>query len=136
MASIFESIEILSKEKGIDPQIVINAVKDAMLVAARKQFRTNEDLAAEMDPKTDKIHIFVVKRVVDEVQDPLNELTLGEAMVMDPAPKWARKSASQRARNHSAAFRRRQQSKSSCRRCVRRSGRRSTRNTRIVSANS
>ena len=70
MASIFESIEILSKEKGIDPQIVINAVKDAMLVAARKQFRTNEDLVAELDPKTDKIHIFVVKRVVDEVQDP------------------------------------------------------------------
>ena len=52
MASIFESIEILSKEKGIDPQIVINAVKDAMLVAARKQFRTTEDLAAEVDPKT------------------------------------------------------------------------------------
>ena len=35
---IFESIEILSKEKGIDPQIVINAVKDAMLVAARNSF--------------------------------------------------------------------------------------------------
>ena len=70
MASIFESIEILSKEKGIDPQIVINAVKDAMLVAARKQFRTTEDLVADVDPKTDKIHIFVVKRVVDEVQDP------------------------------------------------------------------
>ena len=51
MASIFESIEILSKEKGIDPQIVINAVKDAMLVAARKQFRTNEDLVAEVDPE-------------------------------------------------------------------------------------
>jgi transcription termination/antitermination protein NusA len=84
VASIFESIEILSKEKGIDPQIVINAVKDAMLVAARKQFRTNEDLVAEVDPKTDKIHIFVVKRVVDEVQDPLNELTVGQAMVLDP----------------------------------------------------
>ena len=84
MASIFESIEILSKEKGIDPQIVINAVKDAMLVAARKQFRTNEDLVAEVDPKSDKIHIFVVKRVVDEVQDPLNELTVGQAMVLDP----------------------------------------------------
>ncbi len=58
MASIFESIEILSKEKGIDPQIVINAVKDAMLVAARKQFRTLEDLVAEVDPKSDKIHIY------------------------------------------------------------------------------
>ena len=84
MASIFESIEILSKEKGIDPQIVINAVKDAMLVAARKQFKTNEELVAEVDPKTDKIHIFIVKRVVDEVQDPLNELTVGQAMVLDP----------------------------------------------------
>jgi transcription termination/antitermination protein NusA len=84
VASIFESIEILSKEKGIDPQIVINAVKDAMLVAARKQFRTNEDLVADVDPKTDKIHIFVVKRVVDEVQDPLNELTVGQAMLLDP----------------------------------------------------
>ena len=36
MASIYQSIEILSKEKGIDPQIVIDAVKDAMLVAARR----------------------------------------------------------------------------------------------------
>ena len=54
MASIIESIEILSKEKGIDPQIVISAVKDAMLVAARKKFGTNEELAAEMNPKTDQ----------------------------------------------------------------------------------
>ena len=84
MASIFESIEILSKEKGIDPQIVIAAVKDAMLVAARKQFRTTEDLVAEVDQKTDQIQIFAVKRVVDEVQDPVNELTVGEAMAIDP----------------------------------------------------
>ena len=47
--SIYQSIEILSKEKGIDPQIVLDAVKDAMLVAARKHFRTTEDLIAELD---------------------------------------------------------------------------------------
>ena len=35
METIFQSIEILSKEKGIDPQIVLDAVKDAMLIAAR-----------------------------------------------------------------------------------------------------
>ena len=34
MASIYQSIEILSKEKGIDAQIVVDAVKDAILVAA------------------------------------------------------------------------------------------------------
>ena len=49
MGTIYQSIEILSKEKGIDPQIVIDAVKDAMLVAARKHFRTTEDLVADFN---------------------------------------------------------------------------------------
>jgi N utilization substance protein A len=40
--SIYQSIENLSKEKGIDIQIVLDAVKDAMLIAARKHFRTTE----------------------------------------------------------------------------------------------
>jgi N utilization substance protein A len=84
LASIIESIEILSKEKGIDPQIVISAVTDAMLVAARKKFGTNEELAAELNPKTDQIDIFSVKRVVEEVQDPRNELTLEQAAALDP----------------------------------------------------
>jgi N utilization substance protein A len=84
LASIFESIEILSKEKGIDPQIVITAVKDAMLVAARKQFRTNEDLVAEVDERNNQIKIFAVKRVVETVEDPLNELTVDEAQELRP----------------------------------------------------
>lgn len=82
-SSIFESIEILSKEKGIDPQIVINAVKDAMLVAARKQYKTNEELVAEVDEKANAIQIFALKRVVDQVEDPLNELTLSQALAID-----------------------------------------------------
>jgi len=79
LASIIESIEILSKEKGIDPQIVINAVKEAMLVAARKKFGPTEELEAELNPKTDQIEIFVVKRVVDTITDRVNEMTVEEA---------------------------------------------------------
>ncbi len=84
MASIFESIEILSKEKGIDPQIVITAVKDAMLVAARKQFKTTEDLVAEVDAKSDQIQIFAVKHVVETVEDPLNQVTVEQAQGLQP----------------------------------------------------
>ena len=80
MATIYQSIEILSKEKGIDPQIVIDAVKDAMLVAARKHFRTVEDLVAEFNDHTGALEIFAVKRVVPEVQDAVNELTLDQAL--------------------------------------------------------
>jgi len=84
LASIYQSIEILSKEKGIDPQIVLDAVKDAMLVAARKHFRTTEDLVAELDERTGSIQVFAVKKVVAEVEDPVNQLTLGAALVIDP----------------------------------------------------
>ena len=71
METIFQSIEILSKEKGIDPQIVLDAVKDAMLIAARKHYRTNEDYVADMDPKTGAIQLFAVKKVVEAVEDPV-----------------------------------------------------------------
>jgi N utilization substance protein A len=85
VASIFQSIEILSKEKGIDTQIVIDAVKDAILVAARKQFRGNEELVAEFDEKTGALLLFAVKNVVGTVTDPAKELTLEEAQKSDPA---------------------------------------------------
>ena len=58
METIYQSIEILSKEKGIDVQIVLDAVKDAMLIAARKHFRTEEDYVAELDDKTGAIRFF------------------------------------------------------------------------------
>ncbi len=84
METIFQSIEILSKEKGIDPQIVFDAVKDAMLVAARKHYRTNEDYIADMDPKTGAIQLFAVKKAVEAVEDPVHEMTLAEARRINP----------------------------------------------------
>jgi len=85
LASIYQSIEILSKEKGIDAQIVVDAVKDAILVAARKQFRGNEELAADFDEKTGALNLYAVKNVVETVVDPSKELTLDEARRTDPA---------------------------------------------------
>ena len=84
METIFQSIEILSKEKGIDPQIVLDAVKDAMLIAARKHYRTNEDYIAEMDPKTGAITLFAVKKAVEAVADPVHEMTMAEARRLNP----------------------------------------------------
>ena len=76
LGTIYQSIEILSKEKGIDPKIILDAVKDAMLVAARKHFRTTEDLVADFDEQTGAIQIFGVRRVVPEVTDADKEISL------------------------------------------------------------
>lgn len=84
MGTIYQSIEILSKEKGIDPQIVVDAVKDAMLVAARKHFKTTEDMVADFNQKTGALEIFGLRKVVDSVQDPGKEMSLSEAKLLNP----------------------------------------------------
>ncbi len=83
MASIYQSIEMLSKEKGIDPQIVLDAVKDAMLAAARKHYRSQEDLIADLDEDTGNIQIYSVKQVVEAVDDPLKQISLSAARKID-----------------------------------------------------
>ena len=55
-----------------------------MLVAARKHFHTNEELAAELDESTGAILIFGVKRVVAEVTDPDKEISLEDARKLRP----------------------------------------------------
>lgn len=76
--SIYQSIEMLAKEKGIDPQVIFDAVKDAMLVAARKQFKTNENMAIDFNEKGD-LELYLIKNVVAEVTDPVNDLTIEQA---------------------------------------------------------
>jgi N utilization substance protein A len=83
--NIYQSIEILSKEKGIDPQIVLDAVKDAMLIAARKHFRTVENYEADFEDKNGGIKLYAVKTVADPVTDPALEMTPAEAKRIDPA---------------------------------------------------
>ncbi|HVO99287.1 MAG TPA: transcription termination factor NusA [Bryobacteraceae bacterium] len=85
MGTIYQSIEILGKEKGIDPKVILDAVKDAMLVAARKHFHTTEDLVAEFDERSGAIQIFGVRKVVPEVTDKDKEISLEEALKIDPA---------------------------------------------------
>ena len=79
LAPIYQSIEILSKEKGIDPKIILEAVKDAMLVAARKHFHTEENLAADIDATSGAIVIYGVKTVVENVEEPKTQISLDEA---------------------------------------------------------
>jgi transcription termination/antitermination protein NusA len=81
--SIYQSIELLSKEKGIDTQIVLDAVKDAMLLAARKHFRTNENYEVDFDDRSGALKLFAVKTVVESVTDPAVEMTLTEAQRTD-----------------------------------------------------
>src|SRR2546421_2642206 len=88
MASeLYNTIDALSKEKGIDPQIVVSAVEDAIVVATRKYYKTQENLRAELDKETGKINAFVVKSIVEspeQVEDPQLQVTVDDARKGDP----------------------------------------------------
>ncbi len=84
---LYESIDLLAKEKGIDPQVILTAVEDALLVAARKYYKTNEDLVAKFDQETGRISVYAVKKVVEEVINPQKEITLPEARKLKSGAK-------------------------------------------------
>lgn len=81
---VAQTIDQLSREKGIDPEIIIAALEDAMAVAARKHYKTTEEVRAEFDRNTGALRVYAVRKVVEEVVDPLLEMTLAEARRVDP----------------------------------------------------
>ena len=89
MASeLYNTIDALSREKGIDPQIVVSAVEDAIVVATRKYYKTQENLRAQLDKETGKIRAFAVKTVVEnseQIEDPQLQVTLEDARKVDPS---------------------------------------------------
>ncbi len=88
MASVlYQSIETLSRDKGIEPAIVVGAVEDAIALATRKYYKTQENMRAEMDKETGEIRAYVFKTVVEgpeQVEDEINQLTLEQARELAP----------------------------------------------------
>jgi N utilization substance protein A len=89
MASeLYNVIDALSREKGINPDIVVGAVEDAIVVATRKYYKTQENLRAELDKETGKIHAYAVRTIVESselVEDPNAQISLEDARRVDPA---------------------------------------------------
>jgi transcription termination/antitermination protein NusA len=77
-----QTIDILSREKGIEPEVIISAIEDAVVTAARKQFKTGEDLRARYNAESGDVELFALMTVVEEVQDPATEITLSEVEEM------------------------------------------------------
>jgi transcription termination/antitermination protein NusA len=88
MASVlYQSIEALSHEKGIDPQIVVSAVEDAIALATRKYYKTQENMRAELDKESGEIRAYVYKTVVEtpeQIEDTVNQIALDDARGLAP----------------------------------------------------
>jgi transcription termination/antitermination protein NusA len=86
-SALYQSIETLSRDKGIEPAVVVGAVEDAIALATRKYYKTQENMRAEMDRETGEIRAYVFKTVVespDQVEDDINQMTLEQARELAP----------------------------------------------------
>ncbi|HAF13276.1 MAG TPA: transcription termination/antitermination protein NusA [Blastocatellia bacterium] len=77
-SSIAQNIEALCQEQGIERDLVIDAMKEAVRAAAKKQFRSGEDIQVDWNPETG-IELSATKVVVDEVANSATELSIDEA---------------------------------------------------------
>jgi N utilization substance protein A len=74
-----QMIDVVAKDKGIDPTIVISAIEDAYLAASRKVFKSEEDLRTRFNLETGQVELYAVKLIVPEVTAPAKEISLSEA---------------------------------------------------------
>jgi N utilization substance protein A len=79
-----QTIEALAKEKGIEPDVVISAIEEAVATASRKYYKTGENLKTRFNIETGQVDLFALKQVVQEVSNPATEIAIDEARQMYP----------------------------------------------------
>jgi N utilization substance protein A len=75
---LLQQIDAIAKEKGVEPEIIISAVQDALEAAARKRYKS-EALRARFNTDNGQLELYAVKKIVDEVTDPATQISLNEA---------------------------------------------------------
>lgn len=77
LIAIFEYME---KEKGIPKERVAEAIKESLCVAARSSLHEHNEVDVTIDPKTGEIEVLAKKQVVEEVDDPADQISLEDAL--------------------------------------------------------
>jgi N utilization substance protein A len=78
-------IETLGKDRGIDKRVVVRAIEQAFLVTARKKYGIQGEYETRYNDAEDEIEIYQYKNVVENVKDPIIEITINDARSLDEA---------------------------------------------------
>ena len=87
---LLEAITILEKEKNISRTVILEAIEQSLLQACKNHFGNNENITVRIDPETCDYHILSSREIVpteDDVMDPALEISMEEAMRIDPSLK-------------------------------------------------
>jgi len=77
-------IDQISRDKGIDRQLLIEALEEAVMSAAKKRFGHRRELEAQYNDELGEIELFQFREVVEDVEDEQTQISLKEARTLDP----------------------------------------------------
>jgi N utilization substance protein A len=83
-SDLYSAIAQIAGERGIPKEAVLSSVEHALKTVYKKMENTEEDVDVTIDATSGAIHVFLIKRVVSEIEDPLNDVLLPEALTLSP----------------------------------------------------
>jgi N utilization substance protein A len=84
IADIKRVIEQVSRDKGIEREVLVKAVEEALRSAARKKFGSKIDIEVHYSDETGEVEVFKFLEVVEEVTDPDLQISMEEGQTLDP----------------------------------------------------
>lgn len=81
---LFEALALLEKERGIPADYMLSQIQKAIVIACKNTYGGNEDVNIIMDKETGNFEVYLLKTVVEELEDPDFEIILEKAREIDP----------------------------------------------------
>ncbi|VAW36132.1 Transcription termination protein NusA, partial [hydrothermal vent metagenome] len=95
MSNLRRIIDQISRDKGIDRQMLIEGLEEAVMSAAKKKFGMRREMEAQFNEESGEIELFQFRTVVNQVEDEQTEIALSEAQQLDPEAELADEIGSQ-----------------------------------------
>ena len=83
-ADFVQAVFELGKEKGISPELLYQAVEEALITAYKKNFGSSQNVRVDLNKQTGEIHVYARKIIVEKVSDSAQEIDLAEARKINP----------------------------------------------------
>ena len=80
---LLEALNILEQEKNISKDTLLEAIENSLITACKNHFGKSENVKVNIDPETCEYHVFQEKKVVEKVEDPVEEISLVNAKMID-----------------------------------------------------
>ena len=81
---LIEALDLLEKEKNISKETLLEAIENSLLTACKNHFGKADNVKVNINPETGDFSVYAEKEVVDEVEDPVMQISLAEAKMKSP----------------------------------------------------